>query len=184
MLQAALLAGAAVLVALVGPIVTLTHSFTQYGDEHGFVEVVCTIWGASSNGHGSASGVGGCEELIKDINTDDSAVYIVIDTTAADKAVNLDIAAAAVAGLVVLAAALEVVGGWSDVASRLSVQAYAAAAAASLAMLNYAAQLARALDAAPDPGAESSAAVGFGVYVLASLPIVGMVHAATEALLR
>jgi hypothetical protein len=184
MLQAALLAGAAVLVSLVGPIVTLTHSFTQYGDEHGYVEVSCMIMGATSNGHGSADGVGGCEQLIEDINTDDSAVYIVIDTSAADKAVSLDIAAAAAAGLIVLAAALEAAGGWSEVAARLSVQAYAAAAAASLATLNYAAQLARALDAAPDPGAESTATVGFGVYVLAALPVVGMMHAATEALLH
>ena len=184
MIRAALLAATAALVAFTGTLVRLTHSFYQFEGQNSFVEINCGILSASSNGYGSATGLGACEALVEKINTDDSAVYIVVDSSAADRASSLDLAAGVAAGLVVLAALFDAAAEFAPVFTSLALQAYAAAAAAALAMLNYAAHLSRSLDSAPDPGADSSASVSFGIFVLAALPIFALIKPATEALQR
>jgi len=181
MFQPALLAGLAVIAGYAGPTVTLRHEFTQYGHEHGLLEVSCGALWATSNGHGEAMGIGACEKLLTAINTDDTAVYVVINTNVADSAAGLDIAATAAITLIVAAAVSAISGTWFAPGRQIAPQTYALAAVAALVMLNYASALVGEATSAPDPYAITDVNVGFGAAIIAATPLLGLVACITSS---
>ena len=144
------------------------------------LEIDCFVFQADSNGHGTASGLSACAALFDEINHDDSAAYLVITDDVASEVAWLEATALAVAALTVLGSAFAIVGYWLPqygiAPRRLAVQTHALAAAAGVFALNSATRFARAIDRPHDPNGMTHGYVGFGLYVIISMPVIMLAH--------
>ena len=173
----ALTAAAVVLATWALPILTVTHSFPAYGIDTE-LEVECHWLSATTNVGRSESGVGACGRLIKSINTDSSAFYLVIPSGVATQAEGIDYVvsiAMPALSLGLLARAFPMFVLTRVVSSNL----LALSLLCGIALVNLGLGLRRSLHAAPDPSASTASALGAGFLLLVGVPVTALSAPAT-----
>lgn len=164
------LCAAAVLVAaLTLPIISIKHSFPSY-HENTELEFECFWIHAKTNIGISRTGIGSCGAVMREINTDNSQIYLVVPAAVSRQAEAIDYVVCIAMPSLVLAL-LSKAAPQRTLTSLLSKNLLGLAAICGILLVNLGQGLQNSIHAAPDPGAITTSSVGAGFLLLTGVPL-------------